>query len=78
MTWARKPDSNVRAEEAVIKKPSAALKVGDVIQVKVVAPTFRSERLDKLVAEQKKKQKINLDFCSMHCNLVVLRMGESH
>lgn len=57
MTWARKPDPNVKSAEAPVKKPSAALKVGDVIQVKVVAKEFKSERLSKLLAEQKKKTK---------------------
>lgn len=56
MAWARKPDANVRALDALIKKPSQALKVGDVIQVKVVAPMFKSERLDKLQAEHQKKK----------------------
>lgn len=55
MSWARKPDPNVRSTDALIKKPSAALKVGDVVQVKVVAPEFKSERIDKLIAEHKKK-----------------------
>jgi penicillin-binding protein 1A len=57
MAWARKPDPNVKSAEAPVKKPSAALKVGDVIQVKVVAKEFKSERLSKLLAEQKKKTK---------------------
>lgn len=57
MAWARKPDPNVKSEEAPVKKPSAALKAGDVIQIKVVANQFKSERLDKLLAELKKKNK---------------------
>lgn len=57
MAWARKPDANLRSEDAAIKKPSAALKAGDVIQVKVVAPEFTSERISKMVAEQSKKNK---------------------
>ncbi|MBX3020356.1 MAG: PBP1A family penicillin-binding protein [Bdellovibrionales bacterium] len=57
MAWARKPDPNLRSEDAAIKKPSAALKVGDVIHVKVMAPEFKSERLDKHLAELKKKSK---------------------
>lgn len=45
MTWARKPNPEVRADLGVIKKPSEALKKGDVIKVKVVADTFTSSRL---------------------------------
>lgn len=33
MKWARKPDPTVKAENAEIKKPSEALKVGDIISV---------------------------------------------
>lgn len=57
MIWARKPDANVRSEDVPIKKPSAALKVGDIIQVKVVAPEFTSPRVAKIEAENKKKVK---------------------
>jgi penicillin-binding protein 1A len=57
MAWARKPDAQVRSEDALLKKPSAALKVGDVIQVKVVSAEFKSERIDKLLEEEKKKTK---------------------
>ncbi|UXR65595.1 PBP1A family penicillin-binding protein [Bdellovibrio bacteriovorus] len=45
MTWARKPDSEQRWDLAAIKKPSEALKKGDVILVKVVADQFTSTRL---------------------------------
>jgi penicillin-binding protein 1A len=70
MTWARKPDPNLRAEDVPIKKPSAALKVGDVIQIKVVAPEFKSERIEKLEADRRKpvkgksppKPRLDLDF----------------
>lgn len=57
MTWARKPDANVRADSALIKKPSDALKSGDVIQVKVVSNQFKSERLAKLLKEREQKSK---------------------
>lgn len=57
MSWARAPDPNLRAEEAMIKKPSQALKTGDVIEVKVVEKAFRSDRLDKLVFDLKKAKK---------------------
>ncbi|MGZ3721644.1 MAG: S1 RNA-binding domain-containing protein, partial [Bdellovibrionales bacterium] len=36
MVWARKPDPQLKSAEAPVKKPSAALAVGDVISVKVV------------------------------------------
>ena len=54
MKWARKPDSTQRSEDALIKKPSAALKVGDVIDVKVVAKEFKTERYDKYLSDLKK------------------------
>ena len=57
MSWARKPDPSVRSTDALIKKPSAALAVGDVIWVKVTGKEFKSERLNKLVAERNKKNK---------------------
>jgi penicillin-binding protein 1A len=50
MKWARKPDPNLRSEDAEIKKPSLALKVGDVIQVKVSSKDFTSDRLKDLIA----------------------------
>lgn len=49
MKWARKPDANLRSEDAEIKKPSAALKVGDVVQVKVTSKDFTSDRLKDLI-----------------------------
>ncbi|KYG70730.1 penicillin-binding protein 1A [Bdellovibrio bacteriovorus] len=51
MTWARKPDTEVRYDLGAIKKPSQALSKGDVILVKVVAEKFSSNRL----ANAKKK-----------------------
>ncbi len=45
MTWARKPDTEVRHDLAQIKKPSEALKKGDVILVKVAGDKFSSSRL---------------------------------
>lgn len=45
MTWARKPDTESRWDSAIIKKPSEALKKGDVVLVKVVADVFASSRL---------------------------------
>jgi penicillin-binding protein 1A len=49
MNWARKPNSKVRSDSDTIKKPSEALKKGDVIKVKVVEDQFISERLQKLI-----------------------------
>jgi penicillin-binding protein 1A len=57
MAWARKPDPNVRSSEAPLKKPSLAVAVGDVIQIKVVGRDFKSERLSKMLAEQAKAKK---------------------
>ncbi|MBV2169082.1 MAG: PBP1A family penicillin-binding protein [Bdellovibrio sp.] len=53
MTWARKPDTEARWDLAAIKKPSDALKKGDVILVKVVGDKFASNRLQ---SPSKKKQ----------------------
>lgn len=44
MKWARKPDANVRSDFAHIKKPSEALKVGDLIDIKVTSKHFQSEK----------------------------------
>ncbi len=49
MNWARKPDTEKRYDFDLLKKPSGALRVGDVILVKVTGEQFASERLDKLV-----------------------------
>ncbi len=40
MTWARKPNFDKKSEFDLIKKPSQALKLGDVIQVKVISENF--------------------------------------
>jgi len=57
MVWARKPDPSLTTDSAPVKKPSAVLKVGDVIQVRVTAPVFKEgERLTKMLAEEKKKK----------------------
>lgn len=54
MAWARavKPEQTY-SEASNIKKPSQALKVGDVILVKAVAPKFTSSRITKLVSSKK-------------------------
>ncbi|HEX4926318.1 MAG TPA: PBP1A family penicillin-binding protein, partial [Bdellovibrionales bacterium] len=57
MEWARKPNPNVIWENDKLKKPSDALKVGDVIQVKVTGQEFSSKRINEMLANLKKKQK---------------------
>ncbi len=54
MRWARKPNPDVSPERESVANPSQALKVGDVIDVKVVDSQFRSERLAKLAASKSK------------------------
>lgn len=44
MTWARKPDPEKRYDLDLAKKPSDVLKIGDIIQVKVMGPSFAAER----------------------------------
>lgn len=54
MDWARKPDPSVNARYAPkIKKPSEALKVGDVIQIRVVGEKFRSDRLERELSSKR-------------------------
>jgi penicillin-binding protein 1A len=48
MNWARKPNTKVRSDLDTIKKPSDALKKGDVIKVRVLATEFASDRMQKL------------------------------
>lgn len=55
MQWARKPDGNKSYESDLIKKPSQALKMGDIIQVKLANKNFSSNRLQKLLAANRKK-----------------------
>ncbi len=55
MQWARKPDSNKSHESDQIKKPSQALKMGDIIQVKLANKSFSSNRLQKLLTANRKK-----------------------
>ncbi|MGZ3773550.1 MAG: penicillin-binding protein 1A [Pseudobdellovibrionaceae bacterium] len=58
MTWARKPDTDARFDSAIIKKPSDALKKGDVILVKVTSDKFSSNRLTS--PPKKKNQPQNI------------------
>jgi len=44
LKWARKPDTTVRADQSEIKKASEALKVGDLIQVSLLAEKVSVER----------------------------------
>jgi penicillin-binding protein 1A len=56
MAWARKPDPSVNFDYAPrITRPSTVLKAGDVILVRVTAEKFSSQRLEKEIAERKKK-----------------------
>jgi len=55
MQWARKPDASKRHDLDTIKKPSQALKMGDVILVKIIADNFGSPRLGKSLVQNKKK-----------------------
>ncbi|MGZ5280523.1 MAG: transglycosylase domain-containing protein, partial [Pseudobdellovibrionaceae bacterium] len=54
MQWARKPDTSKRHDFDTIKKPSQALKMGDIIQVKIASDKFTSARLQKLFPPPKK------------------------
>lgn len=64
MQWARKPDGNKRFDLDQIKKPSEALKVGDIVLAELVAPQYEfSVRLQKIVAAKKKADpKFSLDL----------------
>lgn len=55
MQWARKPDPMVKHESALIKKPSEALKIGDVILTRITSEKFASDRFNKLVNAERKK-----------------------
>lgn len=55
MKWARKPDPNVRADAAPLKKIGDTLKSGDVILAKIANKTFSSSRLKKDLADWTKK-----------------------
>jgi len=56
MDWARKPDPSVNARYAPkIKKPSEALKVGDVIHVRVVGDKFHSARIERELAQKRSR-----------------------
>lgn len=62
MKWARKPDANKRYDLDIIKKPSQALKMGDIILVKVASPLFTSERLNKPKNKKSSEKKLEINF----------------
>lgn len=47
MSWARKPDPEKRYDLDTIKKPSEALKVGDIIEVKLKSAKYDDEKYKK-------------------------------
>lgn len=57
MKWAREPDPKVRSRYDEIEKPSEALKVGDIIDMKIVGSRFYSTRLNKELDELRRSQK---------------------
>jgi penicillin-binding protein 1A len=57
MQWARVPDANKRYDLDVIKKPSQALKMGDIVLVRIEGANFFSSRIQKMVADSKKSKK---------------------
>ncbi len=58
MEWARRPDTNKRYDLDTIKKPSQALKMGDVVHVKIAADKYTTTaRLQKILATAKKANK---------------------
>jgi penicillin-binding protein 1A len=78
MSWARKPDPNVRSEDAPVKKPSTVLKVGDVVQIKITDAFFKpGERLTKMLEDEKKKKagragaKLELPNLKEYCGLAL-------
>jgi penicillin-binding protein 1A len=56
MAWARKPDPSVNYDYAPrVSRPSSVLKAGDVILVRVTGEKFASQRLEREIADRKKK-----------------------
>lgn len=62
MKWARDPNPKVRVDYDEIKKPSQALKKGDVIQIRIVGSRFSSQRLDKDLQSLKQKMGKNYQY----------------
>ncbi|MFN7727625.1 MAG: penicillin-binding protein 1A [Bdellovibrio sp.] len=69
MLWARKPNTDKRYDLDTIKKPSQALKMGDVILAKVISENFFSERLTKLNKAKKKEAPQTLPDFSKYVQL---------
>lgn len=61
MTWARKPDADQRWDLAAIKKPSEALKKGDVILVRIASDKFQSDRLTSAARKKGASAAPNVD-----------------
>jgi penicillin-binding protein 1A len=59
MKWARKPDVNLRSEDAPLRKPSDALKSGDIVEIRVVAKQFKPQ--EKAPPPKKKGKQILAD-----------------
>ena len=57
MTWARSPNPQVKWIYSKIKKPSQALKVGDVINISIKDETFSSPRIEKILQKLKSQKK---------------------
>lgn len=53
MNWARIPDPKTFYKLQKIKKPSEALKIGDIIYVKIESPLFNSSDLNKKIRKYK-------------------------
>ncbi len=50
MKWARKPDSQAHWKYTFLEKPSLALKVGDVIQIKIISDKIKDSKILKTKA----------------------------
>ncbi len=53
MTWARKPNTEKRWDLDTLKKPSEAIKAGDIVYVKITSEAFTSSRLTAPVKNKK-------------------------
>ena len=56
MDWARKPDPEVRYHEKMIKRPSQALRNGDVIEVRLIGKRSEAELWDLALEQEPKAQ----------------------
>lgn len=62
MSWARKPNPEKKSDLDLIKKPSEALQLGDVILVKITDEFFKSERALKQIKSQEQQTKKKISF----------------